>query len=81
MSFIQDELKDTSLIRAKFEQKRNDSNLMAPSQKVDMLIENALFEELQQNPMRARRLYEQLDQEIAPGLVKANIARINFEKR
>lgn len=54
---------------------------MAPSQKVDMLIENALFEELQQNPMRARRLYEQLDQEIAPGLVKANIARINFEKR
>lgn len=81
MSFIQDELKDTSLIRAKFEQKRNNSNLMVPSQKVDMLIENALFEELQQNPMRARRLYEQLDQEIAPGLVKANIARINFEKR
>ena len=47
MSFIQDELKDTSLVRAKFEQKRNDSGLMGPQQKVDMMIENALFEELQ----------------------------------
>ena len=81
MTFIQDDLKDIQLVRAKFEQKRNESALMTPSQKVDLLIENALFEELQQNAMRARKLYEQLDQDIAPGLIKATVARINFEKR
>lgn len=61
MSFIQDTLKDASLVRAKFEQKLNDSQLLSPAQKVDILIENAVFEELQQNYLRARRLYEQLD--------------------
>lgn len=49
MSFIQDTLKDASLVRAKFEQKLNDSKLLSPAQKVDILIENAIFEELQQN--------------------------------
>ena len=45
------------------------------------MIENALFEELQSNIPRARKIYELLDQEIAPGFVKSQIARINFEKR
>lgn len=31
--------------------------------------------------MRARKIYEQLDTELAPGLVKVALARINFEKR
>ena len=45
------------------------------------MIENALFEELQSNIPRARKIYELLDQEIAPGFVKSQIARIIFEKR
>jgi len=45
------------------------------------LIENAKFEEVNGNSPRARKIYEQLDTEIAPGLVKAQLARINFEKR
>lgn len=36
---------------------------------------------MQSNIPRARKIFEQLDTEIAPGLVKASIARINFEKR
>lgn len=46
-----------------------------------MLLGSALFEEMQQNSPRARKIYEQLDQEIAPGLVQSSLARINFEKR
>ena len=79
--FIQNKLNDNSLMRAKFEQKLNNSKLLPKVQQVDILIENALFEESNQNIPRARKLFEQLDQEIAPGLVKAIIAHINFEKR
>ena len=57
------------------------SELLTPKSKVDILIEHALFEEMRQNSLRAGKIFEQLDLEIAPGLVRAAIARINFEKR
>lgn len=79
--FIQDKLKDVSLMRAKFEQKLVNSKLMAVKDKIEIFLEYAMFEEIQQNIPRARKLFEQLDEEIAPGLVKATINRINFEKR
>ena len=79
-NFIQEHLKDTALVRAKFEQKLSHP-LLSAQNKIDVLIGSATFEEQQQNSPRARKIYEQLDQEIAPGLVKATMARINFEKR
>lgn len=45
------------------------------------MIENCLFEEIQLNPQRSRKIFEQLTQDIAPGLIKSSIAYINFEKR
>lgn len=71
------------MARILFEQKLNgsDSQFLKASDKIDILIENAKFEEMSSNSMKARKIYEQLDTEIAPGLVKATLARINFEKR
>lgn len=80
-AFILDHLKDASLVRAKFEQKLTYAGLLSAKNQVDLLIESAIFEEMQSNSLRARRIYEQLDQEIGPGLIRATIARINFEKR
>ena len=54
---------------------------MPNKSKIDILIENAIFEEEQQNAPKARKIFEQLEQDIAPGLVKATMGRINFEKR
>lgn len=48
-NFIQDQLKDASLVRAKFEQKLKCSDLLSAKSKVDILIENAAFEEMQSN--------------------------------
>lgn len=56
--FIQDHLKDASLVRAKFEQKLKYSDLLSAKNKVDILIENATFEEMQSNSLRARKIYE-----------------------
>lgn len=81
MNFIQTTLKDVSLVRARFEQKLQNSQLMPNKSKIDILIENAIFEEEQQNAPKARKIFEQLEQDIAPGLVKATMGRINFEKR
>jgi hypothetical protein len=81
-NFIQENLKDTTLVRAKFEQKLSQqTSILSVSNRIDVLIGSAMFEESQSNAPRARKIYEQLDQEIAPGLVKATMARINFEKR
>lgn len=79
-NFILEHLKDSALVKAKFEQKLQ-SSLLTSQSKIDVLLGSALFEEMQQNSPRARKIYEQLDQEIAPGLVKSSLARINFEKR
>lgn len=67
-------------MRAKFEQKLNQP-LLSVHNRIDVLIGSAMFEEQQSNSPRARKIYEQLDIDIAPGLVKATMARIHFEKR
>jgi hypothetical protein len=45
------------------------------------MIENALFEEEQQQYIKARKIYEQIQNELAPDYIKSLIAFINFEKR
>ena len=47
---------------------------------VEELLVKAQEEEINKNPAEARKTFESID-EIAPGLVKASLARINFEKR
>ena len=74
-------MKDVSLARALFDQKLTHSVSLSASAKIHILLENANFEELQSNIPRARKIHEQLEQEIAPGLIKVEVARINFEKR
>ena len=81
MNFIQEKLNDVTTAKAKYEQKLKDAHVLKTESQIDLLIENALFEEILGNHPRARKIYEQLDQDIAPGLIKASIARINFEKR
>ena len=72
-----------SMARIMFEKKLSDSDsqFLSSSDKIDILIENAKFEEIASNSLKARKIYEQLTSEIAPGLIKATLARINFEKR
>ena len=57
-TFILDHLKDASLVRAKFEQKLTYAGLLSAKNQVDLLIESAIFEEMQSNSLRARRIYE-----------------------
>ena len=45
------------------------------------MIENALFEEDQQQINKARKIYENIQNEVAPDYLKSLIAFINFEKR
>ena len=45
------------------------------------MIENALFEEDQKQAAKARKIYEQIQSEIAPDYIKNLIMFINFEKR
>jgi hypothetical protein len=59
---ISSNLKDVSLARAKYEQRLNNAQLLSAGIKIDLLIENAKFEEVQSNSLRARKIYEQLDE-------------------
>ena len=45
------------------------------------MLESAKFEEKHTHIEQARKIYEQLDLEMAPGLVQVALARINFEER
>merc|ERR1719158_1482630 len=64
-----------------FEQKLKHSNQLPPKDRVKLLVENGLYEEQQANVPRARKIFEQLETEVAPGLLQAIMARIDFEKR
>lgn len=44
--FIQEKLKDVTLMRAKFEQKLANSKLMGVKDKIEIFLENAMFEEI-----------------------------------
>ena len=46
-----------------------------------MMVENALFEEEQNQGKKAEKIYDSLTTEVAPGHIKSIIAYINFEKR
>lgn len=81
VNFIQHSLKDTSLARAKFESRRASMSSQNVGDLVELMIENAMFEEEQQQMPKARLLYETLTNEIAPGHIKATLAFIGFERR
>ena len=79
--FIEKNLKDPQLVRAKFE---NRLKILALSNKVEtleLLMEQALFEEEQNQIQKARKIHENIQSEIAPDCIKTLIAFINFEKR
>lgn len=45
-------------MRAKYEQRLSNSRLMAVKDKIEIFLEQAMFEEIQSNVMRARKLFE-----------------------
>lgn len=69
IKFLQEHIKDTTLVRAMYEQKFKHSKRMTPKDRVKLLIENGLYEEKQGNIPRARKIFESLETEIAPGLI------------
>ena len=81
ITFIQHTLKDVSLARAKFESRRASTSSLNMGDLVELMIENAMFEEEQQQLPKARLLYENLTNDVAPGHVKAMLAFVSFERR
>ena len=69
-------------MRAKFE---NRIRLTAQGndkyETLEIMLEQALFEEEQNQIQKARKIYENLQNEIAPDYIKTLVAFINFEKR
>ncbi len=78
LRFLDQHMKDPTLVRAKLEMRLKHCDRR---EVVDVMLENAAFEEEQVQFQKARRIYEQINKEIAPELVKSNILYINFEKR
>lgn len=78
IQFLEKNMKDPQMARAKFE---NRIKLANKFETVDLMIEMALFEEEQQQILKARKIYENLQNDIAPDLIKSLMAFINFEKR
>ncbi len=78
IQFIEKDLKDVTLVRAKFENRLKHCD---KQDTVDIMLENAIFEEEQLQVQKARKIYEQLQNEIAPDYVKSLLMYINFEKR
>lgn len=79
--FIEKTLKDPQLVRAKFE---NRLKMTAQNNKVEtleLLLEQAVFEEEQNQIQKARKIHENIQIEIAPDCIKTLIAFISFEKR
>lgn len=71
-------MKDVTLVRAKFENRLKHCD---KQETVDIMLENALFEEEQAQIQKARKIYEQLQNEVAPDYIKSLVMYINFEKR
>jgi len=70
-----------SLARAKFESRRSSTSSLNVGDLVELMIENAMFEEEQQQMPKARLLYETLTNDVAAGHIKATLAFISFERR
>ena len=65
VNFIQRRLKDVTLARAKFENRKASIGAYNTGDLVELTIENAMFEEEQSNIQKARNLYENLVTEVA----------------
>jgi hypothetical protein len=76
--FIETTLKDPTLVRAKYEMRLKHCD---KTEVIDVMLENALFEEEQAQIHKARKIYEQINNEIAPDYIKSSVMQINFEKR
>ena len=76
-------LKDVTLARAKFENRRGNcaGGSHSWADLPSLMLEQALFEEEQGQVAKARLLYETLAEEVAPGHLKSQLASISFEKR
>ena len=70
-----------TLARAKFENRKASIGAYNTGDLVELIIENAMFEEEQSNIQKARNLYENLVAEVAPGHIKSVLAFVAFERR
>lgn len=85
--FLEKTMRDPPLVRAKYE---NRMRMVASSsgsshskmEVLELMLEQALFEEEQNSVPKARKIYENIQSEgVAPDCLKAVIAFLNFEKR
>ena len=65
-------------MRAKFESRRASTNSQNIGDLVELMIEQAMFEEEQQQMPKARQLLENLTNEVAPGHIKATLAFTSY---
>ncbi len=77
IQFIEKNLKDPQLARAKFE---NKIKIADKYETIDFMLETALFEEEQLQIQKSRKIYEKLQNEVAPDYIKTLMAFITFEK-
>lgn len=68
-------------MRAKFEARKASSSAYSQGDIVELMLENALFEEEQNQVQKSRKIYETLVVEVAPGHIKSMIAYVAFERR
>ena len=79
--FIEKTLKDPQLVRAKYENRIKLHTGGSKFETLEIMLEQALFEEEQNQISKTRKIYETLQNEIAPDCIKTMMAFINFEKR
>lgn len=79
--FLEKTLRDPQLVRAKIENRLKTLSQTNKNETLELLMEQALFEEEQNQIQKARKIHENIQSEIAPDCIKTLIAFINFEKR
>ncbi len=81
VDFIQRSLKDIASVRAKFEARKASGSAYSQGDIVELMLENALFEEEQNQVQKSRKIYETLVVDVVPGHIKSIIAYVAFERR
>ena len=81
MRFLEKNLRDPQLVRAKFENRIRTSSAGNKYETLELMLEQALFEEEQNQILKARKVYENLQSEIASDCLKTLMAYVSFEKR
>jgi adenylate cyclase class IV len=69
------------MVRAKFENRIRLSASTNKFETLELMLEQALFEEEQNQIQKARKVYENLQSEISPDCLKTLMAQLSFEKR